>query len=116
MAGHALSHIECHTQAAAGVADFGKDAKEGRTREKVRPYRANTAFIYALIGVDGDASVRGEARIAVDNYPSIAPWNASPLTIGAQPEGRNPFSGDIDRVRIYNQALAREEKIPMGRS
>jgi len=55
-----------------------------------------------------DPSARGEARVAVDNYPSIAPWG-SPLTIGGLRGGGRPFTGDIDRVRIYNRALTEEE-------
>ncbi|NQT18867.1 MAG: hypothetical protein HQ592_04120, partial [Planctomycetes bacterium] len=55
-----------------------------------------------------DPSVKGNARIAVDNYPSIAPWG-NQLAIGAQLGGNGGITGDIDRVRVYNRALTDEE-------
>jgi len=57
----------------------------------------------------GSRPVKATATVAMGGYPSISPAKRLPLHFGADVSGKQPFMGDIDRVRIYNRALTAEE-------
>ena len=54
------------------------------------------------------SAARGEVTVAVGDYPAILPA-PGPLHFGADARGQALFTGDIDRVRIYNRALTAAE-------
>jgi len=75
-----------------------------------------TIGVVTIVAAGPEGSgVKGNGRVAVDNYPAIAPWNRYPLHIGAGQGGSRGFDGDIDRARIYRCALTEKEIVANGK-
>ncbi|HUW32100.1 MAG TPA: LamG-like jellyroll fold domain-containing protein, partial [Planctomycetota bacterium] len=53
--------------------------------------------------------VKGTAIVCIGDWPSINPASRAILRIGADNSYGKGFSGDIDRIRIYNRALPADE-------
>jgi len=69
----------------------------------------NMGIVTIQAASTADPSVKGTAGAAVDEYPAITPCGMAQLHFGGDGNGKRPFTGDIDRIRIYNRALSAEQ-------
>ena len=58
---------------------------------------------------EADPAIHASAVVGIGSYPAANPSADLPLRFGLHSSEREPFIGDIDRIRFYSQALTADE-------